>query len=80
MHSAAIRQYDVIIAGGGPAGSTLGARLARDAGLKVAIFERQNFPRDRIGESLTHWVVPLLQECGALEAVLGMGPSSESST
>src|SRR5213595_4118156 len=43
--------YDVAISGGGPAGSTAAALLAR-AGRRVVVFERENFPRFHIGESL----------------------------
>lgn len=43
--------YDVAIIGGGPAGSTAGALLAR-AGRRVIILERDKFPRFHIGESL----------------------------
>src|SRR5881275_1431885 len=43
--------YDVAIIGGGPAGSTAAALLAR-AGRRVIIFERERFPRFHIGESL----------------------------
>jgi flavin-dependent dehydrogenase len=43
--------YEVAIIGGGPAGSTAGALLAR-AGRRVIILERDKFPRFHIGESL----------------------------
>jgi len=43
--------YDVAIIGGGPAGSTTAALLAR-AGRRVIVFEREKFPRFHIGESL----------------------------
>jgi len=43
--------YDVAIVGGGPAGSTAAALLAR-AGRHVIVFEREKFPRFHIGESL----------------------------
>ena len=36
--------YDVAIIGGGPAGSTAAALLAR-AGRRVIVFEREKFPR-----------------------------------
>jgi flavin-dependent dehydrogenase len=42
---------DVIVAGGGPAGSTAAAWLAR-SGHRVILFERDRFPRFHIGESL----------------------------
>src|ERR1051325_5025830 len=49
--------YDIIIIGGGPGGSTTGALLAMQ-GHKVLIVERAVFPRFHIGESLipeTYW-------------------------
>lgn len=43
--------YDVAIIGGGPAGSTAAALLAR-AGRRLLVLERDKFPRFHIGESL----------------------------
>src|SRR5437763_13968701 len=43
--------YDAASVGGGPAGSTAAALLAR-AGRRVVVFEREKFPRFHIGESL----------------------------
>ncbi|KOG51777.1 tryptophan halogenase [Streptomyces griseoflavus] len=43
--------YDVVIVGGGPAGSTLGALVARQ-GHRILILEKEFFPRYQIGESL----------------------------
>jgi flavin-dependent dehydrogenase len=62
--------YDVAIMGGGPAGATLAARLARETNLSVAIFEAEFFPRDHIGETFVHTVVPSLQESDVLAKVL----------
>ena len=57
--------YDVAIMGGGPAGSTLAARLARETDLSVAIFEAEFFPRDHIGETFVDTVIPSIMESGA---------------
>ena len=49
--------YDVIVMGGGPAGSSIASILARE-GRTVALFEKEEFPRHHIGESLmtdTYW-------------------------
>lgn len=50
--------FDVVVIGGGPAGSTVATILA-DAGRKVLVIERAKFPRFSIGESLmpeSYWV------------------------
>lgn len=62
--------YDVIIAGGGPAGSMLAALLRKNAKLRVAVFEKEFFPRERIGESLAHRMTILLERTGVLQKVL----------
>jgi flavin-dependent dehydrogenase len=44
-------EYDVIVMGGGPAGSSIASILARE-GRSVVLFEKEVFPRHHIGESL----------------------------
>jgi len=63
---------DVAVVGGGPAGSTTAAFLAR-AGFDVALFEREEFPRLHVGESLLPAMLPLLDRLGAREAVAAHG-------
>jgi flavin-dependent dehydrogenase len=60
------RSADVIVIGGGPAGSTVSTLIAKE-GFRVELFEREHFPRFHIGESLipeTYWV---LKRLGMLE-------------
>ena len=55
-------ETDVIVIGGGPAGSTCSTLLAQQ-GVRVQLFERERFPRFHIGESLipeTYWVLKRL--------------------
>jgi flavin-dependent dehydrogenase len=69
---------DVCVIGGGPAGSTLAARLAQ-LGHAVCLVERAEFPRPHLGESLSPGVLPLLEVTGARNAVESAGfPSVRS--
>lgn len=64
------RRVDVLIQGGGPGGSTLGALLARRTRLSVALIEKERFPREHIGESFIARLTFLLERSGALPKVL----------
>ncbi len=68
MQSTESQDYDVLVIGGGPAGSTCATLLA-DQGHRVLVLERARFPRHHIGESLmpqTYWT---LKRLGVLEAM-----------
>lgn len=60
--------FDIGIIGGGPAGSTAAAYL-RQAGLTVAVFESEMFPRPHVGESLVPATTPVLLQTGAMARV-----------
>lgn len=65
-------QPDVVVLGGGPAGSTAATLLAQH-GHRVTLLDRDKFPRYHVGESLmpdTYWV---LRRLGALDAVRAAG-------
>src|SRR5437660_4113393 len=64
--------YDVAIIGGGPAGSTTAALLAR-AGRRVIVFEREKFPRFHIGESLLPFSMKAFTGLGLHEKLLRAG-------
>jgi flavin-dependent dehydrogenase len=61
---------DVVVIGGGPAGSTCSTILAQQ-GVNVHLFERERFPRFHIGESLipeTYWVLKRLDMLPKMQA------------
>jgi menaquinone-9 beta-reductase len=68
------RTYDVIVAGGGPAGSTLAWDLAR-RGISVLLIERTRFPREKVcGDYVEPRGLRILQEMGCLERLEEAGP------
>jgi 2-polyprenyl-6-methoxyphenol hydroxylase-like FAD-dependent oxidoreductase len=69
------RIHDVVVVGGGIAGSALATVLARD-GHDVLVLERQTSYRDKVrGETLSCWGVAELQRLGLEEVLLGAGGS-----
>jgi FADH2-dependent halogenase len=57
--------YDVLIIGGGPGGSSAACYLAR-AGRRVLVLEKEIFPRFHIGESLLPYNHAIFRELGLL--------------
>ena len=67
-----MRECDVLIIGGGPAGSIAAKKLV-DAGYSVILIEKVKFPRFVIGESLLPRCNQLLEEAGMLDVVSTAG-------
>ncbi|HEY8856599.1 MAG TPA: NAD(P)/FAD-dependent oxidoreductase [Rugosibacter sp.] len=63
---------DVLVIGGGPAGSTAAALLA-ERGYCVTLLEKAHHPRFHIGESLLPANLPLLEKLGVADAVKAIG-------
>src|SRR5580698_5761310 len=65
-------ECEVLVMGGGPAGSTAATLLAR-RGYKVIALEKAHHPRFHIGESLLPMNLPLFERLGVLDKVRAMG-------
>ncbi|MBW3582085.1 MAG: geranylgeranyl reductase family protein [Euryarchaeota archaeon] len=63
------KEYDAIVAGGGPGGATTATFLARQ-GYKVALFEKERFPRDKpCGDAISGKSVRVLDALGLIDQV-----------
>jgi len=61
-------RYDVIVIGGGPAGSTAAGFLALDD-RRVLVLEKERLPRYHIGESLLSATLPIFDALGVMPAI-----------
>lgn len=59
-------ETDVVVIGGGPAGSTM-ASMLRKMGHSVTVLERAKFPREHVGESMLPFCYQIFEELGVLE-------------
>jgi flavin-dependent dehydrogenase len=66
------RECDVLVVGGGPAGSTVASLLA-EKGKHVIVLEKERFPRFHIGESLLPLNLPLFDRLGVAEDIRRIG-------
>jgi menaquinone-9 beta-reductase len=74
------RESDVIVVGGGPAGSTLAWDLARQ-GVRVTVLERARFPREKVcGDYVEPRGLRVLERMGCLDALEAGGPLPISDT
>ena len=63
-----MNNYDAIVIGGGPAGSTA-ANIISQGGKSVLVLEREEFPRFHIGESLLPATVQIFRRLGIEDAI-----------
>jgi flavin-dependent dehydrogenase len=66
------RKSDVLVIGGGPAGSTAAIALA-DKGYNVTLLEKARHPRFHIGESLLPANLPLFERLGVAAEIQAIG-------
>ncbi|MGZ5083607.1 MAG: NAD(P)/FAD-dependent oxidoreductase [Usitatibacter sp.] len=68
----AVKECDVVVIGGGPAGSTAATLLA-ERGHRVVLLEKESHPRFHIGESLLPANMPLFEKLGVDREVEAIG-------
>jgi flavin-dependent dehydrogenase len=72
--------YDVIIAGGGPAGASAAIHLAA-GGARVLLLEQKKFPRAKLcGEFISPECTPHFERLGVAEKMLAAGPAKLTET
>lgn len=72
--------YDIVIAGGGPAGSSLAIRTAA-AGFSVLLVEQKKFPRDKLcGEFISPECIPHFDELGVSDEIEAAGGTALNET
>ena len=69
VHGPRLLNYDVVVAGGGPAGATAAALLA-EYGHRVLLVERESVPRLHVGESLIPAANDVLSRLGMIDEML----------
>lgn len=67
-NSTSIKQVDVLILGGGPAGASAGLNLLKRGDLSVMMVERGNYSEAKFGESLSSSVRSTLEYLGVWDA------------
>ncbi|HEY0722400.1 MAG TPA: NAD(P)/FAD-dependent oxidoreductase [Pyrinomonadaceae bacterium] len=80
MHSDLSNTFDVIIAGGGPAGSSAAIRLARN-GIRVLLAEQKKFPRAKLcGEFISPECERHFENLGVADAIKISNPTPITET
>jgi menaquinone-9 beta-reductase len=75
-----LEDYDVIIAGGGPAGSSAAIHLAQ-SGIQVLLVEQKEFPRAKLcGEFISPECFDHFKELGVADEMLACNPATLSET
>lgn len=69
-----MQDFDVIIAGAGPAGTSAAAILG-EYGYQVLLLDKENFPRDKTcGDGITYKALPALERLGIADKIISEDP------